>query len=144
MLSPAPTPSPALFLIPFDYCITAIIRFSLFVQRTTPFSPRFLSQNYDFIGKQALLDSQDRQPKKRLVHIALQEHDDNNYPWGGEPILRNGSLAGSTTSACYSFKLGRPACLGYLQGEGQDAVVHDGRFEIDIAGNLFPVSVSWH
>lgn len=103
-----------------------------------------LNKNYDFIGKQALLDGQHQQSKKRLVHIALQEHDDNNYPWGGEPILRNGSLAGSTTSACYSFKLGRPACLGYLQGEGQDAVVQDGRFEIDIAGNLFPVSVSLH
>ena len=78
------------------------------------------------------------------MHIALQEHDDDNYPWGGEPILRNGSLAGSITSACYSFKLGRPVCLGYLQGEGPDAVFQDGRFEIDIAGNLFPVSVSLH
>jgi len=101
-----------------------------------------LNKNCDFIGKQALLDSQDQPQKKRLVHIALQSHDDGNYPWGGEPILSNGSSAGSTTSACYSFKLSRPVCLGYLLGEGQDSVVQDGRFEIDIAGNLFPVSVS--
>lgn len=78
------------------------------------------------------------------MHITLQEHDDNNYPWGGEPILRNGSLAGSTTSACHSFKLGQPACLGYLEGVGKDFAVQDGRYEIDIAGNLFPVLVSFH
>ncbi|KAL9975914.1 hypothetical protein ACROYT_G013133 [Oculina patagonica] len=103
-----------------------------------------LNKNCDFIGKQALLDGQDQQQKKRLVQITLQEHDDNNYPWGGEPILRNGSLAGSTTSACHSFKLGRPVCLGYLEGVGEDSVVQDGQFEIDIAGSLFPVSVSLH
>ena len=78
------------------------------------------------------------------MKIALQEHDDKNYPWGGEPILRNGSLVGSTTSACHSFKLNRPVCLGYLEGVGQESVVQDGRYEIDIAGSLFPVSVSLH
>ena len=49
---------------------------------------------------------------------------------------------GSTTSACHSFKRGHPVCLGYVEGEGQDSVVLDGQLEIDIAGSLFPVSVS--
>ena len=75
------------------------------------------------------------------MHITLQEHDDDNYPWGGESILRNGSLVGSTTSACHSFKLGRPVCLGYLEGEGQNFFVQDDGFEIDLAGTLFPVSL---
>ncbi|KAJ7384995.1 hypothetical protein OS493_018684 [Desmophyllum pertusum] len=101
-----------------------------------------LDKNCDFIGKQALLDGQHQDKKKRLVHLALQEHDDNNYPWGGELILRNGSVVGSTTSACHSFKRGHPVCLGYVEGEGQDSVVLDGQLEIDIAGSLFPVSVS--
>ena len=96
------------------------------------------SQNCDFIGKQACLDAQDQCEKKRLAYITLQEHDDNNFPWGGEPILRDGSLVGSTTSACYSFKAGRPVCLGYIQG---DSVVQDGGHEIEIAGSLFPVSL---
>ena len=75
------------------------------------------------------------------MQIALQEHDDDNYPWGGEPILRNGSTIGSTTSTCHSFKLDRPVCLGYLEGEELDATVDDGRFEIDVAGSSYPVSV---
>lgn len=75
------------------------------------------------------------------MQIALEERDDTNYPWGGEPILRNGSSVGSTISASHSFKLDRPMCLGYLEGEGLDATVEDGGFEIDVAGALYPVSV---
>ena len=32
-------------------------------------------------------------------------------------------------------------CLGYLEGEEQNSVVPGGRFEIEIAGSLFPVLV---
>ena len=34
-------------------------------------------------------------------------------------------------------------CLGYLQGDGDDLFLQDGRFEIEIAGCLFPVSVAF-
>lgn len=100
----------------------------------------FLPQNQDFIGKQALLES--LHPSKHLVHLTLLEHDDNNFPWGGEVILRNGSFVGSTTSACYSFRDGRPVCLGYLVGEGKNSSVPAGDFQIEIAGSLFSVSVT--
>ena len=101
-------------------------------------------QKCDFIGKQALIDGQNKQQKKRLAYISLQEHDDSNFPWGGEPILRNGSLVGSTTSVGYNFKAGQPVCLAYLEGGGRDFVVEGGRLEIEIAGTLFPVSVAFH
>ncbi|XP_022794248.1 pyruvate dehydrogenase phosphatase regulatory subunit, mitochondrial-like [Stylophora pistillata] len=100
-----------------------------------------LNKKCNFLGKQALLADDQQPAKKHLVQIALQEHDDDNYPWGGEPILRNGSMIGSTTSTCHSFKLDLPVCLGYLEGEELDAIVDDGRFEIDVAGTSYPVSV---
>lgn len=100
-----------------------------------------LNKKCNFLGKQALLADDQQPAKKHLVQIALQEHDDDNYPWGGEPILRNGSMIGSTTSTCHSFKLDLPVCLGYLEGEELDATVDDGRFEIDVAGTSYPVSV---
>lgn len=100
-----------------------------------------VNKKCNFLGKQALLADDQQPAKKHLVQIALQEHDDDNYPWGGEPILRNGSMIGSTTSTCHSFKLDRPVCLGYLEGEELDATVDDGRFEIDVAGTSYPVSV---
>jgi len=103
-----------------------------------------LNKNCDFIGKQALLDIQDQPQKKRLAHITLQEYDEGNFPWGGEPIFSNGSLLGSTTSASYSFKGDRPVCLGYLEGEGEDSVVQGGWCRIEIAGIFFPVSISLH
>ncbi|XP_067053975.1 pyruvate dehydrogenase phosphatase regulatory subunit, mitochondrial-like [Acropora muricata] len=99
-----------------------------------------LDKNQDFIGKQALLES--LHPSKHLVQLTLLEHDDNNFPWGGEVILRNGSFVGSTTSACYSFRDGRPVCLGYLVGEGKNSSVPAGDFQIEIAGSLFSVSVT--
>lgn len=103
-----------------------------------------LNKNCDFIGKQALLDTQDQPQKKRLAHITLQEYDEGNFPWGGEPIFSNGSLLGSTTSASYSFKGDRPVCLGYLEGEVEDSVVQGGWCRIEIAGILFPISISLH
>lgn len=103
-----------------------------------------LNKSDNFIGKQALLEAQAQHQNKHLVCVTLQEHDDDNFPWGGEPILRNGSMVGSTTSACYSFREDRPVCLAYLEVEGQKSVVPGGIFEIEIAGSLFPVSVSFH
>lgn len=102
-----------------------------------------LEKSCDFIGKQALIDCRSKRQEKSLAYITLQDHDDDNFPWGGEPILRNGSVIGSTTSVGYCFKGGRPVCLGYLQGDGDDLFVQDGRFEIEIAGCLFPVSVAF-
>lgn len=104
----------------------------------------YILQSDNFIGKQALLEAQAQHQNKHLVCVTLEEHDDDNFPWGGEPILRNGSMVGSTTSACYSFREGRPVCLAYLEGEGQNSVVPGGIFEIEIASSLFPVSVSFH
>lgn len=101
-----------------------------------------LGKKQDFFGKQALLEGKAQHQKKVLVSLTVKEHDDDNFPWGGELIRRNGSLVGYTTSACYSIKERRPVCLGFLEGEGQDFVVQDEEFEIEIAGSLFPVSVS--
>ena len=103
-------------------------------------------QSCDFVGKEALLESRDRLPKKRLVSLTFQQYDDENFPWGGEPILKNGSVVGSITSTCYSFTSGRPISLGFLQDKEQDSndsFVQEKHFEVDVAGCLFPVTASF-
>ena len=50
---------------------------------------------------------------KRFVHFQLENYDVNLdlWPWGGEPIYRNGQFAGLTTTCGYGFALDRMVCL---------------------------------
>lgn len=55
-----------------------------------------------FIGKFALQRQNEKGVYRRLVHFTLEDdHDADNdvWPWGGEPIFRNGNFVGVTTSA---------------------------------------------
>jgi pyruvate dehydrogenase phosphatase regulatory subunit len=74
--------------------------------------------------------------------------DEDPWPWGSEPIYRNGKYCGSTTSTAYGFTLDRHVCLGYVQdldndtGEPKvitnDFILKNATFEVDIAGKRFP------
>ena len=74
--------------------------------------------------------------------------DEDPWPWGSEPIYRNGKYCGSTTSTAYGFTLDRHVCLGYVQdlneqtGEPNvitnDFILKNATFEVDIAGTRFP------
>ena len=87
--------------------------------------------------------------KKRLVQFLLEDHNpfSNVWPWGGEPIFRNGQFCGSVTSASYGFTLGKHICLGYVQDIDQstgetnyitnDFIFKDAKFTINIAGKSF-------
>jgi glycine cleavage system aminomethyltransferase T/glycine/D-amino acid oxidase-like deaminating enzyme len=88
----------------------------------------------DFLGRAALLRQREAGPRKRFAMLALDHPE--AFPWGGEPILRNGEPVGEVTSAGYSGRAGRAIVMGYVRGA--EAVTRDdvlaGRYEIDIAG----------
>lgn len=41
------------------------------------------------------------------VHLTLEDHDDeiDPWPWGGEPIYRDGKFVGVTTTTSYAYTL---------------------------------------
>jgi 4-methylaminobutanoate oxidase (formaldehyde-forming) len=91
----------------------------------------------DFIGRDALLKQREGGPRKRLAILALD--DPAAFPWGGEPVLRDGAPVGEVTSAGYSRKLGRAIVMAYVRGAAPVTRDHvlAGKYEIDIAGTRF-------
>jgi len=91
----------------------------------------------DFIGRDALLKQREGGPRKRLAMLALD--DPAAFPWGGEPVLRDGAPVGEVTSAGYSRKLGRAIVMAYVRGAAPVTREHvlAGKYEIDIAGTRF-------
>jgi 4-methylaminobutanoate oxidase (formaldehyde-forming) len=90
-----------------------------------------------FIGRDALLKQQEAGVRKRLVTLSVD--DPEAFPWGGEPILRDGKGVGEVTSSGYSAKYGRAIVMGYVRAD--QAIDRDyvlgGRYELDIAGDRF-------
>jgi 4-methylaminobutanoate oxidase (formaldehyde-forming) len=89
-----------------------------------------------FIGREALLErKQAGTPKRRMVALCL-EGDGEAAPlmYHEEPIYRDGTLVGSTTSGAWGHRLGKSLALGYLRHE--DGVTADfvdgGAYEIEI------------
>jgi glycine cleavage system aminomethyltransferase T/glycine/D-amino acid oxidase-like deaminating enzyme len=91
----------------------------------------------DFIGRDALLKQRDSGARKRLAMLVLD--DPEAFPWGGEPVLRNGAPVGEVTSSGYSRKLGRAIVMTYVRGPAPVTREHvlAGAYEIDIAGTRF-------
>ena len=90
-----------------------------------------------FIGRDALLKQQESGTKKRLIILAVD--DPEAFPWGGEPILRDGKGVGEVTSSGYSAKHGRAIVMGYVRADhviDRDYVLA-GKYQLDIAGDRF-------
>ncbi len=68
-----------------------------------------------FLGRDALAKQQAAGVRKRLVLFTFD--DPAAFPWGGEPILMDGSNVGELTSAGYSRKLGRAVAMGYARAD---------------------------
>jgi sarcosine dehydrogenase len=91
-----------------------------------------------FLGREALLEQRERTLTKRLLTFVLE--DEAALPWGDEPILRDGRVVGSVTSAAFGHTLGRAVAMGYVRHPGgvDEAYVAGGRFELDVAGERIP------
>ncbi|SJZ56155.1 4-methylaminobutanoate oxidase (formaldehyde-forming) [Enhydrobacter aerosaccus] len=88
-----------------------------------------------FIGRAALLKQKERGVTRRLVHFALD--DPSRLLYHNEPIWRDGTLVGRTSSGMFGHTIGKPLAMGYIDngGERVDAdFVNAGRYEIEIAG----------
>ncbi|KNY15135.1 FAD-dependent oxidoreductase [Shinella sp. SUS2] len=95
-----------------------------------------------FIGREALVAAKaSGTPSKRIVQFTV----DDPLPmlWGGELILRDGKPVGEARSAAYGHTLGRAVALGLVENAaGVDkAFLENGRFEVDLAGERFALTV---
>ena len=85
----------------------------------------------DFIGREALRRLRDESPSRKLATMTV----DGFAPLiGGETILADGSVVGTTTSAGFGYTIGKTIALGYLPAtlEGGAEV------SIEAYGKLFP------
>ena len=55
----------------------------------------------------ALMQLKEQRVRRRFVQLLLEDHDlyQDDWPWGGELIYRNGKFCGYTTSVAYGFSL---------------------------------------
>ena len=113
------------------------------------------SRDIDFIGRDAFIRQKKDGIKKILVMLLLDAADHDlavdPWPWGGEPIFRNGVYAGRVTTAAYGFTLGRHVCLGFVHNYDKKTReaklvdrewVKDGSYEVEIGGLKFSADVS--
>ncbi len=95
-----------------------------------------------FLGRDALLRQREAGLRRRLVTFTLDDPEPLLYH--NEPIWRDGTLVGKTTSGWYGHTLGRAVGLGYVDagrpGEATTDWLLDGRYEIEIATERYPAT----
>lgn len=105
-----------------------------------------LNGTKDFLGRAALeahrAELASGGPRRRLVSFVVSSPEP--MLWGGELVLRDGVPAGQVTSAAWGATVGSCVGLAYLRHDGP--VTSDwlagGAFEVDVAGDRFPVRCS--
>lgn len=129
------------WLLPLLFSNTFHLLFKLFSS--------LLHQDTDFLGREALMQQRQDGVTRRFIMLVLEDHDTelDLWPWWGEPIYRNGHLAGTTTSSAYSYSLERHVSLGFVSPPpGTDGLptpitpdfINRGDYEVDIAGQRYP------
>jgi glycine cleavage system aminomethyltransferase T/glycine/D-amino acid oxidase-like deaminating enzyme len=96
-----------------------------------------------FIGREALARQRAEGARRRLITFVLD--DPEPLLWGHEPILRDGQPVGYTTSGSYGHTLGAAVGMGYVSNGSAVSRewIEAGRYEIDIAGELFGATPHW-
>ncbi|MFC7698456.1 FAD-dependent oxidoreductase [Bradyrhizobium sp. GCM10028915] len=102
------------------------------------------SKPQGFIGRDALLRQKEAGPKRKMVHIALE--DPAPLLYHNEPIWHDGRLVGRVTSGMYGHSIGASLGLGYVEnpdGGGVDAAyLQGGKLEVEVAGVRVPARAS--
>ncbi|MDH3689969.1 MAG: FAD-dependent oxidoreductase [Gammaproteobacteria bacterium] len=101
-----------------------------------------MNKNTGFIGQEVLLRQQEQGLHRRLVQFKLDDSEPLLYH--EEPIWRDGTLVGRTTSGMYGHTVGSAVALGYVENEeGVTAdYINAGSYEIEVAGERYPATVS--
>lgn len=97
-----------------------------------------LDKPADFIGKSALLASQGKPLRKKLVTLVFGSAA---YAWGGETIVVDGQPAGELSSVGYSPLAGACVALGYLRGAAANAPHAGTPAFIELWGERVPVAL---
>ncbi|ESO90306.1 hypothetical protein LOTGIDRAFT_123647 [Lottia gigantea] len=103
----------------------------------------------DFIGKESVMELEQKGVQESLVQFSLESFDiqKDSWPWGGEPLFRQGEFVGKTSSCAYGFSSEKMGCLGFIinkeHGLGMQDFVNDLNvsYEIDIAGRRYQAVV---
>lgn len=101
------------------------------------------SKPQGFIGRDALLRQRDAGPRRKMIHVAL--NDPNVLIYHNEPIWHDGRLVGRITSGMFGHTVGTCLGLGFI--ESSDSIVdasflQSGKFEVEVAGVRLPVRAS--
>jgi 4-methylaminobutanoate oxidase (formaldehyde-forming) len=96
----------------------------------------------DFIGKQACIRRKaEGKFKQRLVQVLLKDPEPQLFH--AEIVFRNGKPVGDVRAGSYGFSLGGAIGLAMVEGNPVDsAYIEEGKWEVDIAGTLYPAEVS--
>lgn len=86
-----------------------------------------------FVGREAL--ERQRREGLRRRRVILTVDDPGVILLGGEPIVADGEILGTTTSAAYGHAIGRAVAMGYVRLDGRpvEALVGQARFEVEVA-----------
>ncbi len=96
-----------------------------------------------FIGRDALVAQREAGPlTRRLVQVLVKDPEPLMYH--GEIVLRDTVPVGKIRAASYGFTLGGAVGLAMIEADQpvDQAYLHEGRWEVDIAGTPYPAEVS--
>ena len=91
----------------------------------------------DFIGRQALVDAQERTPERKLACLVLD--DPRSVALGSEPVRMDGEILGRVTSGGYGYSVERSIAYAYVPAQSAEA----GReAEVEIFGEWVPGTIA--
>jgi 4-methylaminobutanoate oxidase (formaldehyde-forming) len=91
----------------------------------------------DFLGREALLETKERQPERKLVCLVLE--DPHSVALGSEPVRLDRAVVGRVTSGGYGYTVARSIAYAYLPaGEAEPGRA----VEVEIFGVWVPGEVA--
>jgi glycine cleavage system aminomethyltransferase T len=90
----------------------------------------------EFIGRQALLESQERDPSKKLCAMTFDTPE--GMALGKEPVLQGDRKLGYVTSANYGYSISKFILYAYLPMEYAEAGT---QVEVEYFGKRYPATV---
>ena len=98
-----------------------------------------LDKAQDFIGKAALLKTQNQPLRKKLLTLVFDSAEP--YAWGGESIVLNGETVGEISSVGWSPLVGACVALGYVRGVAANESHNGTSAHIELWGDAVAVKL---
>jgi 4-methylaminobutanoate oxidase (formaldehyde-forming) len=99
-------------------------------------------KDFDFIGKEKLLEIKKNKIKRRFVMLALKDSKPGNpLLLHEEPIYLEGIIIGKTTSGNYSFNYNKNLVFGYVKSELDNKDLFKKSLYIEVEKKKYPVEL---